>query len=41
MSLSTPAKVGIVLLLVCLLLRLKPRDSIIILAAHYISHQVL
>jgi hypothetical protein len=37
MNISTPGKVGIV----CLLLRLKPRDTVIILVAHYISHQVL
>ena len=41
MSLSTPAKVGLVLLAVCLLLRLKPRDTLIIVVTHYLSHQLL
>ena len=41
MSLSVPAKVGLVLLIVCLLLRLKTRDTLIILASHYVAHQVL
>jgi len=41
MSLSTPAKVGLVLLLVCLLLRLKPRDTLIILLSHYLAHRLL
>lgn len=41
MSLSTPAKVGLVLLLVCLLLRLKPKDTLIILVSHYAAHHLL
>jgi len=41
MSLGTPAKVGIVLLLVCLILRLRIRDILIILGAHYAAHQLL
>lgn len=41
MSLSTPAKVGIVLLIVCLLLGLHIRDTLIILGAHYVAHQLL
>jgi len=38
---STPAKVGIVLLLVCLLLKLSVRDTLIILVSHYAAHQLL
>ena len=41
MSLSTPAKVGIVLLIVCLLLGLRIRDILIILGAHYVAHRLL
>jgi hypothetical protein len=41
MSLSVPAKVGIVLLIVCLLLRLPIRYTLIILATHYVAHRVL
>jgi hypothetical protein len=38
---STPAKVGLVLLLVCLGLKLSVRDTIIILLTHYAAHQLL
>ena len=41
MEISVPAKVGIVLLIVCLLLRLKPIQTIIILVTHYMSHKLI
>jgi hypothetical protein len=41
MSLSVPAKVGIVLLIVCLLLGLRIRDTLVILGTHYVAHQLL
>ena len=41
MNLSTPAKVGLVLLIVCLVLKLKLRDTIIILLAHYLAHRYI
>ena len=41
MEISVPAKVGIVLVIVCLLLRLKPIQTIIILVTHYMSHKLI
>lgn len=40
-ELSTPMKVGLVLLIVCLALKLSTRDTLIILGTHYVAHQVL
>jgi hypothetical protein len=40
-EISTPMKVGLVLLIVCLLLKLSPRDTLIILISHYVAHQIL
>lgn len=41
MEISVPAKVGLVLLLVCLLLRLKPIQTIIIVVTHFLSHKFI
>jgi len=41
MSLSVPAKVGLVLLLVCYLLKLSTHDTIIIVSSHYIAHRLI
>lgn len=41
MSLSVPVKVGIVLLIVCVLLKLSIRDTIIIVGAHYMAHRLV
>ena len=41
MTISVPIKVSIVLLIVCMLLHLSTRDTIIIVGTHYIAHQLV
>lgn len=41
MEMNVPAKVGLVLLLVCLILRLKPIQTITIVVTHFLSHKFI